>query len=441
MAAELLAAPEAWLRARCATLQPYHDRFSAIVNYQIPLHDYLVYSSVFGIFLMQRVAHAGVDIFLGYPIILLNTFFLFVQDRLIIHRNHAAAIFVVTVISFIASANSDTPGFAIIAQIMGILLFSIYFFSLLTNFGLSVPRWMQIYTHCALAIVVIGFITYVGRKLLIAPSKAEEFRLRSIFAEPSLFVYLTLPAFGVYVNAFLRYRRYKLEVMLFFLAYVLADASLGFLGMLLIAFFALLPRLSFWKMVGFCFAGLAALVGLFFASANFRLRVVDTVVSIARANLGTQANSSTFAFLSNAYVTIQTFISHPLIGVGIGGYQYAYTKFAPVIGADLADPALLGLNMFDANSMFMRAAAEFGLFGLIVLIGFLVICSKVRGDQHVDIRNALLPYFIIRMGRLGAWFTLELFFFVGLLVLNYMHSRASYGGRHAPAPRSQPEPT
>src|SRR3569833_987468 len=104
--------------------------------------------------------------------------------------------------------------------------------------------------------------------------------------------------------------------MLLFLAYVLADASLGFLGMLLIAFFALLPRLTFWKMVGFCFSGLAALVGLFFASANFRLRVVDTVVSIARANLGTQANSSTFAFLSSAYVTIQTFISHPLIGVG-----------------------------------------------------------------------------------------------------------------------------
>jgi hypothetical protein len=440
MATALLAEPGGWLRARLTTLQPYQDQLTAIVNYQIPIHDYLIYSSVFSIFLMQRVAHAGVDIFLGYPVILLNTFFLFVQDRLIIHRNHAAAVFVVTVISFVASANSDTPGFSIIAQVMGILLFSTYFFSLLTNFGLSIPRWVQLYTHCALAIVVFGFIAYVGRKLLIPPSKAEEFRLRSIFAEPSLFVYLTLPAFGVYVNAYLRYRRYKLEVILFFVAYILADSAIGFLGILLVAFFALLPRLSFWKMIGFCFAGLGALVGLFFVSANFRLRVADTAVSIARANLGAQANSSTFAFLSNAYVTIQTFIGHPLIGVGIGGYQYAYTKLAPAIGADLSDPNLLGLNMFDANSMFMRAAAEFGLFGLVVLIGFLVICSRVRGDQHVDIRNALLPYFIVRMGRFGAWFTMELYFFVGLFVLNYMHSRASFG-RHAPAPRPGPEPT
>ena len=147
--------------------------------------------------------------------------------------------------------------------------------------------------------------------------------------------------------------------------------------------------------------------------------MVDTAISIARANVGSQANASTFAFLSNAYVTIQTFISHPLIGVGIGGYQYAYMKFSPIFQADLSDPALVNLNIFDASSLFMRTAAELGLFGLIVLVGFLVVCSRVRGDQHVDIRNALLPYLLVRMTRLGAWFTLELYFFVGLFVLNY----------------------
>src|SRR5439155_710809 len=140
---------------------------------------------------------------------LFNTLLLFGQNRLIIHRNHVAAIIAVTVISFIASANSSTPGFSIIAQVMGILLFSTYFFSVLTNFGLSVPRWVQAYARFALAIVIIGFITYVGRKLHLLP-RSEELRLRSIYAEPSLFVYVTLPAFGIYANAFLRYRKYKL---------------------------------------------------------------------------------------------------------------------------------------------------------------------------------------------------------------------------------------
>jgi len=31
------------------------------------------------------------------------------------------------------------------------------------------------------------------------------------------------------------------------------------------------------------------------------------------------------------------------------------------------------------------------------------------------------------MGRFGAWFSLELYFFVGLFLLNYLHSRALYG--------------
>ena len=414
------------LRAKFeAALEPYRNPVSAVVNYPISIDEYLVYSTVLSVFLMQMLMHKGIDIFVGYPLVLFNSLILFGQNRLIIHRNHAMAILALTVISFIASANSSTPGFSIIAQILGILFFSTYFLSMLTNFGLSVPRWMQIYANFALGIVILGFITYVARKAHILPARPDEMRLRSIFPEPSLFVYLTLPAFGIYANAFLRHRKYKLELFLFLLAYILADSSLGFLGILLIAFFALLPRLSIWKMVGFGFAACGALVGLFFVSDNFRLRVVDTAIAIARMNFS-QANASTFAMLSNAYVAIQTFLDHPLIGIGIGGYHYAYTKHVPFISANINNQALVNLNMFDASSMFLRAAAELGLAGLVSLIGFLIVCSRVRGDQHVDIRNALLPYLLIRMLRLGAWFSLELYFFVGLFVLNYLHSRARY---------------
>lgn len=419
-----------------AAIEPYWAPIVTAANRRIAIDQYLIYSSVLAVFLMQLLAHKGIDIFLGYPLIMVNMIILFNLNRLIIHRNHIAIVAAVAAISFIASANSSTPGLSIVAQIMGILFFSTYFFSVLTNSGLSVPRWIQIYAHFALAIVVMGFVLYVLRRLHLFPAD-KEFRLRSIYQEPSLFIYMTLPAFGIYANAYLRNRVYKLEVCLFFFAYVLADSALGFLGMLLIAFFALLPRLSLWKMVGFGFSAFGALVALFFASANFRLRVVDTAVSIARMNFGA-ANASTFAFLSNAYVTIQTFMNYPLLGVGIGGYQYQYTKYVSDIGADLTDPNLINLNMYDASSMFFRTTAEFGLLGLVVLIGFLVVFSRVKGDQHVDIRNALLPYLLVRMSRLGAWFSVEIYFFLGLFVLNYLHSRASYGTRKLPLATDQP---
>jgi O-antigen ligase len=422
---ELLTALRAKFHAALAEFEPYRNAASAILNYKISIDEYLVYSSVLSIFLAQLLTHKGIDIFLGYPLVLLNALLMLGQDRLIMHRNHAMAVIAVTVISFVASANSDTPGISIVAQILGIVFFSTFFLSLLTNFGLSIPRWIQIYTHFALGIVILGFITYVLRRLHLMAAAPSEMRLRSIFAEPSFFVYLTLPAFGIYANAFLRYRKYKLEVFLFFLSYMLAQSSLGFLGIFLIAFFGLLPRLSIWKMMGFGFAALGAFVALFFASANFRVRIADTAIAIAKMNFS-QANASTFALLSNAYVAIQTFLDHPWIGIGIGGYQYAYMKYVPFISANSNDPDMVNLNMFDASSMFLRATAELGLVGLVSLIGFLIVCSRVRGDQHVDIRNALLPYLLIRMLRYGAWFSLELYFFVGLFVLNYLHSRARY---------------
>ena len=40
-----------------------------------------------------------------------------------------------------------------------------------------------------------------------------------------------------------------------------------------------------------------------------------------------------------------------------------------------------------------------------------------------QICNALIPFFIIRMGRLGAYFSLELFFFVALYLLNFKEYR------------------
>ena len=413
------------LRLAVASLDPWPQRMEAILSYPIRMDQYLIYSTVLSVFLTVMLMHKGIDIWYGYPIVIVNTGILIAQDRLVMHRHHAMIVLAATVISFIASARSGTSGVAIIAQILGILVFSVYFFSMLTNYGLSVPRWLQIYCHFALGIAVLGFVLFVARHLHVLPP-GKDGRLTSIYQEPSLFVYATLPAFGIYTNAYLRNRAYKLEFWLFFFAYVLAESSLGYLGILLIAFYAALPRLNFWRMIGFALAATAALVGLFLASANFRLRAVDTAVGIVTMNIS-HVNASTFALLSNVYVTFKTFLSNPLIGVGLGGYQYAYTKYIGAIGANVQDPDFITLNMFDANSLFLRTTAEMGLLGICALIGFLVICSRVRGDQHIAIRNALMPYMLIRMGRLGAWFSLDLYFFVGLFLLNYLHSRALYG--------------
>ena len=168
------------------------------------------------------------------------------------------------------------------------------------------------------------------------------------------------------------------------------------------------------------------MVGTYFISTNFRMRVIDLALAMSQKNIS-NTNSTTFAILSNAYVSFQTFLKHPFFGVGIGGYQYQYAKYVPFLGNNLQDSTLVTLNMYDANSLILRVIAEMGGIGLLALTGFVVFCGVVKGPLHVSIRNAILPYIIIRMSRFGAWFSLELYFFVGIYFLNYLQSRANYG--------------
>jgi O-antigen ligase len=137
-------------------------------------------------------------------------------------------------------------------------------------------------------------------------------------------------------------------------------------------------------------------------------------------------NASTFALLSNVYVTGQSFLAHPLTGVGIGGYANAYDTYIGNLSGPGLDYLQNSLNRDDANSLILRVAAELGPAGLLVLFGFLIVCARVRGQPYLTIRNALLPYMLIRMARFGAYFSVEVYFFVCLYILNYMQSRASH---------------
>jgi hypothetical protein len=68
-------------------------------------------------------------------------------------------------------------------------------------------------------------------------------------------------------------------------------------------------------------------------------------------------------------------------------------------------------------------AAELGLPGLVALFGFLITCGRVRGSPYREVRNVFLPYIIVRMGRFGGYFSMEIYFFMGLYLLNYLSYR------------------
>jgi hypothetical protein len=342
-------------------------------------------------------------------------------NRLYVHPRHLAVIAGVAAFSAIASLSAGTPPTAMAAQILGISLMSIYYFSVLTGFEMSLSDWMGIYSRFAFAVAAFGILFFPFQRLFQNAEAAA--RLHSIFEEPSFFVYLTLPAIGWYFNLWLRTRAFGRDLLVFALSYALADSALGFLGLGIMVMLTFSSRFNIWKLLGAGVLGVAAFAGLFFVSGNFRLRVINIVIAISSANLSS-SDESTYAVLSNAYVTFKSFLDHPLMGVGIGGYQYQYQHYISELTGVSKYMAGLDVNMFDASSLFLRSLAELGIFGPLILVAFLIVCGSVKGVKHLEIRNAILPFFIVRMGRFGAYFSLELFFFVALYLLNFVEYRS-----------------
>jgi len=388
----------------------------AALDRRVGIEEYLVWSTIVATLMWVPIVTPAFQS--GYLFVLLNSMLLLTLDGLTIHRNHLIVLLFLAMFSAVAATLAGTPLTAPVSQLLGITLVSVYFFSALTGFGLPLSRWMELYMRAAFWLAIFAILTWPFISVV-----SGDYRLRAVYSEPSYFIYVTLAAFGYCVSCFVQEKRYGWECLVFLLSYILADSSLGFVGIMLIAIFSFAPRLKGWQLLGGGLLFVTLVTGLFFASANFRLRAESTAVTILSQDFS-NATPSTFALLSNAYVAGQSFLQHPWTGIGIGGFRTAYDKYiGNITGFGLEDLFQMQLNRDDANSMFIRVLAELGIPGLLVLLAFLITCSRVRGAQFVRIRNAILPYLLVRMGRGGHYFTVELYFFVGIYLLNYLQSR------------------
>ena len=390
------------------------------LNSRFGVQEYLIWSTVIAALMLVPIRGT---FFLGYVVVICNVIMLLAFDRLTIHRNHMIAILVLAGFSLYSASSAGTPLNAPLSQILGISLLSIYFFYALTNLGLSLNRWMEIYVRAAFIIAIFGLVKWAVAHIF----HVGEPRLISIYSEPSYFVYVTLPAVSYCVNIFFNEQRYGWETIIFLLSYVLADSVLGFFGLLLIGIIIVAPRLKGWQLLASCIAMCGLVAAVYVSSGNVRSRADEFVVAVTKQDLSGSGNT-TFAFLSNVYVTSQSFLAHPFTGIGLGGYANAYDKYiGDILGSDSLENASqdfinsnLELNREDAASMFLRVTAELGLPGLAVLLAFLIVCARVRGHAYVTIRNAILPYLIVRMTRMGHYFTVELYFFAGIYLLNHL---------------------
>lgn len=250
----------------------------------------------------------------------------------------------------------------------------------------------------------------------------ELLRFAGIALEPSQIGVLLLPAFYWYAYKMFTARQCIVRCIFLLLLLILSGSSLAFISLILGGFFLLASRMKHLiiaPIVGLCVAS-----AVYSHSEKFRTRVDDTLYSIVNQDVA-DVNISTYAVMSNLFITRQVLARSPLIGFGIGSHLVSHERFlASVPGIRVwLGSGVEDFNAANGASYLVRCLSEFGYVGLFGSLFFLYYFYVPGGGRYSAVSNAILICFILKLLRDGAYFPPEQFFFILIYVLNYHASK------------------
>jgi hypothetical protein len=204
-------------------------------------------------------------------------------------------------------------------------------------------------------------------------------RLQSLTQEPSYIAFTFAPiAFIAAHNLFYRSTYFfgRGWSFVFIICYLLTQSTIAYASILIILVLVYMKNFSYVKL-SLIFLLIALVTGLgvvaYRTVPDVKLRVDDTVTGLSGnffdGDTFLQVNPSTYAILSNYYVTLKSFADYPIIGSGLGTYTFMYDRHIPD-KAIVVKRAYMLLNRQDGASMAFRILVELGIVGIVAFLVF-----------------------------------------------------------------------
>jgi hypothetical protein len=245
-------------------------------------------------------------------------------------------------------------------------------------------------------------------------------RINSIFAEPSSFGFFCYLAVAILV--FDNRKQIvinKLKKVVIWTAFIASGSASAYV------FLIILLIIKIWKFnirnYLYISALLLVLVYMYFTSNGVQSRF-DQVYQMGYGilfadieKMDYQFGTSALALYNNFIVAVNSIKSSLVLGSGIGNHSMAYQEY--IIFSMLPD---VGLNMEDANSMYLRIVSETGLVGI---IGFMYFVLRHYSKSRFKITEESSWYILINhlslyamlgyMLRFGSYYeSLFIFYFL-----------------------------
>lgn len=367
------------------------------------MKKYIYYSTIFSLCTEAFLYHFIIDIKLFYFFITIN-FVLLLALHKIQFSKKLNLIYLILIITGLSSILYKTNSFSsFISQFAGITFVSLYFYNFFSFFKNDLLKIVHDYVYLCFILVIVGLPIYL---YILLSGRIEGFH--SIMNEPAHYSTFVLPAF-FYSFKNKTFPRYIYKTILF--SILISGSSLAILGL---GFSVLISpkEIKINRILFSTFLLSFLLIGLYFFYGNFNQRVTDTANGIQSKDL-TGANLSSYAFVSNIFITQKSLENNLLFGSGLGSHEITHQKYLPNIAGVEEFEDYTNLNSKDANSLLLRTLSDFGLFGFFFIFYF-IFRNYYTGDnlKLLYLSRALLLYFFCKLIREGHYFSPEMYFFI-----------------------------
>lgn len=392
----------------------------------ITVRRYLYLSSLLGIFSALLSIYVGSTIYFFYLVMLFNLLFIWAFiGPLVLPKWLCWFLLYLSASGAIGVFRGTDTTFLVAKQLAVIGLSALYFANFFNLEGNKIDRAWSTYCKLAywfsiLALVILPVQCLVAHGIV---------RLQGIASEPAKFCVLVLPAWYWHAHLWTKAGTNRKETIWIALALAASVSSLGYLGVALGLFFLFTTRISLKTLIApAVIVGL--MVGIYAVSTSFRIRVDDTVTALINSDVS-GTNLSTYALVSNAFVTMRVLDSHPFLGNGLGSHVLSNERYiGDVPGVEnMADVSWdIGANTHEAASLTLRSLSELGLAGFVGILWF-IYHFRVRGSGvRAAISKAILLVFFEKLLRGGGYSDPEQFFFIVVYMLNFGQSKRERRG-------------
>lgn len=318
---------------------------------------------------------------------------------------------------------------------------SFYYYTV-QAYNYDIKKLFKLYMKAATIVAAIGLIqvisyrvgfklgynySFILNKWGVTPG-GTGIRLNSIFSEPAYYGATMAPAFFISIYNLLTKKSIyisRLFSVIIIITYCLTFSTVAFIGVF-IAILLILINFGIGRYALFIVPVLVFLSTWAYNNIeDFRDRWDSTIEIYSSENIYSyDLHGSSFVLYNNNHIAWENFRRNPLFGTGLGSHAVAFDKYSLTKEEGAVQ---IDFNKADANSMFLRLMSETGIYGLVIMLTFLIRhwISKQRTDDRELwlISNGCFLVIILYLLRQGHYFINGLPFFIWIYYFTSIQNR------------------